>query len=218
MASILIIDDNDAVRTALEVLLSLQGHRVLSRKLAGRGSAHAGEGGDRPRAAGHEFPQGGYVGRGGRRAVPCDTRALPDGSDRAAHCVDAPGNGRRSRQGRRCGLRGEAVGRRASADDDPQPAGAAPTVGRTGARGASPRRLARRARAEVRSVRARVRERADARLGDEGHAHREQRTCPYSSPARTAPARKCWPRSSRRTPACAAAPSSRSTSARCRRI
>ena len=30
MASILIIDDNDAVRTALEVLLSLQGHRVLA--------------------------------------------------------------------------------------------------------------------------------------------------------------------------------------------
>lgn len=30
MASILIIDDNDAVRTALEVLLSLQGHRVLT--------------------------------------------------------------------------------------------------------------------------------------------------------------------------------------------
>ncbi|HEY5808991.1 MAG TPA: sigma-54 dependent transcriptional regulator [Povalibacter sp.] len=30
MATILIIDDNDAVRTALEVLLSLQGHRVLS--------------------------------------------------------------------------------------------------------------------------------------------------------------------------------------------
>jgi DNA-binding NtrC family response regulator len=30
MASILIIDDNDAVRTALEVLISLQGHRVLS--------------------------------------------------------------------------------------------------------------------------------------------------------------------------------------------
>jgi DNA-binding NtrC family response regulator len=30
MASILIIDDNDAVRTALEVLLSLQGHRVIS--------------------------------------------------------------------------------------------------------------------------------------------------------------------------------------------
>ena len=29
MASILIIDDNDAVRTALEVLISLQGHRVL---------------------------------------------------------------------------------------------------------------------------------------------------------------------------------------------
>jgi DNA-binding NtrC family response regulator len=30
MASILIIDDNDAVRTALEVLISLQGHRVLT--------------------------------------------------------------------------------------------------------------------------------------------------------------------------------------------
>ena len=30
MASILIIDDNDAVRTALEVLLALQGHRVLA--------------------------------------------------------------------------------------------------------------------------------------------------------------------------------------------
>jgi DNA-binding NtrC family response regulator len=30
MASILIIDDNDAVRTALEVLLSIQGHRVLA--------------------------------------------------------------------------------------------------------------------------------------------------------------------------------------------
>ena len=30
MATILIIDDNDAVRTALDVLLSLQGHRVLS--------------------------------------------------------------------------------------------------------------------------------------------------------------------------------------------
>jgi len=30
MASVLIIDDNDAVRTALEVLLSLQGHRVLT--------------------------------------------------------------------------------------------------------------------------------------------------------------------------------------------
>lgn len=30
MATILIIDDNDAVRTALEVLLSLQGHRILT--------------------------------------------------------------------------------------------------------------------------------------------------------------------------------------------
>src|SRR6476620_8291892 len=30
MATILIIDDNDAVRTALEVLLSLQGHRVVA--------------------------------------------------------------------------------------------------------------------------------------------------------------------------------------------
>jgi len=30
MASILVIDDNDAVRTALEVLISLQGHRVLT--------------------------------------------------------------------------------------------------------------------------------------------------------------------------------------------
>jgi len=30
MASILIIDDNDAVRTALDVLLSMQGHRVLA--------------------------------------------------------------------------------------------------------------------------------------------------------------------------------------------
>jgi DNA-binding NtrC family response regulator len=30
MASVLIIDDNDAVRTALEVLISLQGHRVLT--------------------------------------------------------------------------------------------------------------------------------------------------------------------------------------------
>ena len=30
MAKILIIDDNDAVRTALDVLLSIEGHRVLS--------------------------------------------------------------------------------------------------------------------------------------------------------------------------------------------
>src|SRR3954462_5724550 len=30
MATILIIDDNDAVRTALEVLLSLQGHRLVT--------------------------------------------------------------------------------------------------------------------------------------------------------------------------------------------
>ena len=30
MATILIIDDNDAVRTALEVLLSLQGHHPLT--------------------------------------------------------------------------------------------------------------------------------------------------------------------------------------------
>src|SRR5687767_5091759 len=37
MASILIIDDNDAVRTALEVLLSLQGHRVLAASLPDEG-------------------------------------------------------------------------------------------------------------------------------------------------------------------------------------
>ena len=30
MPTVLIIDDNDAVRTALDVLLSLQGHRVIS--------------------------------------------------------------------------------------------------------------------------------------------------------------------------------------------
>src|SRR5688500_1531637 len=30
MSSLLIIDDNDAVRTALEVLLSMEGHRVLA--------------------------------------------------------------------------------------------------------------------------------------------------------------------------------------------
>jgi DNA-binding NtrC family response regulator len=37
MASILIIDDNDAVRTALEVLLSLQGHRVLAASMPDEG-------------------------------------------------------------------------------------------------------------------------------------------------------------------------------------
>ena len=102
-------------------------------------------------------------------------RALPDGADRAAHCVDASRNGRRAGQGRRRGLRGEALGRRAAADDDPQSAGAAAPVGRAGAGSAPACRVAGRARAEVRSVRPRVRERADARRGHEGHAHRRGR-------------------------------------------
>ena len=218
MASILIIDDNDAVRTALEVLLVAAGASRARRELAGRRPAHAREGAGRPRPAGHELPQGGHVGRRGRLAVPRHPRALPDGTDRAAHGVDASGNGRRSRQGRRRGLRREALGRCATADDDPQSAGAAALVGRAGASGAASCRVARRAGAEVRPVRPRVRERGDARCGHEGHAHRRRRRAGADHRAERLGQGSAGGDHPGELESCAAVRSSRSTSARCRRI
>ena len=176
-----------------------------ARRRTARAGARAGRSGD----AGHELPQGGDVGRGGRRAVPCDPRALPDAADHAADRLDAPGDGGRTRQGRRRRLSRQAVGRCASADDRAQSARAASPVAGAGARCAQARRVARRARSEVRSVRPGVRKRGDARSRHEGDAHRAVRRARAHHRARTAPARKCSPRSSRRTPPCAAVRSSR---------
>ena len=155
----------------------------------------------RPRPAGHELPQGGHVGRGGRRAVPRDPRALPDGADRAAHCVDASRNGGRARQGRRRRLSRQALGRCATADDGAQSAASCAACRSS--------RSGRRARAPSRAPRSRQKfdlcglvfeSERDARSWSRRRRTSPRPTCRCSSPGRTARARKCWRRSFRRTP------------------
>ena len=68
--TILVIDDNEAVRTALEVLLSLEGATVECVDSPRAGPRARGAGRRRPRHPGHELPPRGDLGRGGHRAVP----------------------------------------------------------------------------------------------------------------------------------------------------
>ena len=88
-STILVIDDNEAVRTAFEVLLSLHGARVLGAATpgGGPGAARARAGG--PRDPGHELPPRGHQRRGRRRAVPPDPRRASRRADHPADRLDA---------------------------------------------------------------------------------------------------------------------------------
>ena len=94
--TILVIDDNEAVRTALEVLLSLQGAKVEAAGTPAVGLERHGKRRRRPRHPGHELPSRGHHGRGGRRAVPCAAPREPGRARRPAHRVDAPRDGGRA--------------------------------------------------------------------------------------------------------------------------
>ena len=76
--TLLVIDDNDAVRTALDVLLSLEGAKVECVADAARRARTRGAGRHRPRHPGHELPARGDLGRGRHRAVPLAAAAQPD--------------------------------------------------------------------------------------------------------------------------------------------
>ena len=146
MPTVLVIDDNPAVATALEVLFSLHELRTLGARLARRGARAARARAGRRRDPGHELPRRHDVGRGGRRAVPRDPRALPRPAGDPADRVDAARDRGRARQGRRRRLPRQAVGRHASCSPrcrtcsssaEAQPRAVAPRAAREPPRAAS---------------------------------------------------------------------------------
>ena len=73
--TVLVIDDNEAVCTAFDVLLSLHGMRVLTASAPGAGARRARARSRRSRDPGHELPPRGDARRGRHGAVPRDPRA-----------------------------------------------------------------------------------------------------------------------------------------------
>jgi CheY-like chemotaxis protein len=128
--SILIIDDNDAVRTALEVLLALQGHRVLAASSPDEGLRTLAKEQIDLVLQDMNFRKEATSGEEGVALFHATRERYPTVADRAAHRVDASGNGGRAGEGRRGGLRGEAVGRCAAAHDRAQPSRTAATRAR----------------------------------------------------------------------------------------
>ena len=171
ISTVLVIDDNEAVRTAFDVLLSMHGVRVLTRLRAGAGARRAGARTRGPRDPGHELPPRGDLRRGRHGAVPRDPRAVSGHPDHPAHRLDLPRDRGRAGEGRRLGLRRQALGRRAAAHHGAQPARPAPRA--DGNARDPPRSAARRAPSSPSAIdllRHRVRERCHAYARLDGHA------------------------------------------------
>ena len=200
MSHVLIVEDEPAVAQALSVLFELHDMPVPLRPDArGRAARARGRLGER-RPAGHELPPGRDVGRRRRGPLPRAPRGRSPRPRPPHDGLDLARDGRLPREGGGRRLLREAVGRRQArglacgtscgcARSRPR-ATAAP-------RSARPRGPSSRERYDLRGL---VYEsEAMHRLVVARRPHRGRPTCPSSSRARTAPARRGSPRSCRRT-------------------
>ena len=170
--TVLVIDDSEAVRTALDVLLSMHGARVVAADSAVGRARRARARAGRPRHPGHELPPRGDLRRGGHRALPPDPRAVPGPAGHPADGLDSSRDGGRIGEGGRRRLRREALGQRAAPDDRAEPARPARGARREPRDPPPPRTRAQRARFALRPEGAGLRERGDARARLDGRARR----------------------------------------------
>ena len=119
---ILVIDDNEAVRTAFEVLLSLHGARVLGAASPAEGLAALQSKPVDLVIQDMNFRREATTGEEGIALFREIRQRVPGPADHSADRLDPPGNRGRAGQGRRRRLRRQALGRRAAAHHGAQPA------------------------------------------------------------------------------------------------
>ena len=197
---VLIADDQPAVCAALQLLFELHGLPSRGRQPPRGGAGPDRDRGHRRRRAGHELHAGEDLRRGRRRAVPRDQEAGPRSAGRAADRVELAGDRGVAGQGRRQRLHGQAVGRRQAGPRRQEPgADARAAAGEHAPATPSARACARRWPAATTCAAWSTPARRCTSLVQPGVHDRGLRRARADHRARTARARRSWPRSSRPT-------------------